>query len=49
MFKIDIDNVKESKRKILAHLAKVRIMLDNGGFDDAVELLDKDIKTINGE
>ena len=49
MFKIDIDNVKESKRKILAHLAKVRIMLDNGGFDDAVELLDKDVKTINGE
>lgn len=49
MFKIDPDNVKESKRKILTHLAKVRIMLENGGFDDAVQLLDKDVKTITDE
>lgn len=51
LFKFEMHNEKDNfeRDKVINHLTKVRKMLTKGGFDEAVELLDNDVKTIKGE
>lgn len=51
LFKFEKLSEKDNfeRDKVINHLTKVRKMLTKGGFDEAVELLDNDVITIEGE